>query len=75
MFGGVEGCEALDHGYGFYHEPVEPGQNCLYPDRKTFPDISFTMSAAGLDAVLGEEPTIIVGGKHDNTKLISVLIQ
>jgi len=70
MFGGVGGCEALDS-WGSIHEPIEPGQTCLHPDKKEFGVDLGVVSAQGLCAAL--EGAVIVGGEHDNTQLVKVL--
>ena len=73
IFGGETTCDAKDYGWGFYNEPVKAKRPCLHPDRKKFPSQTFVVSSLGFCAALGEDPTLIVGGKDDNTKLVEVL--
>ena len=70
MFGGEGGCEALDS-WGSIHEPLEPGETCLYPKKKDFGIDLGIVSIQGMCAAL--EGAVITKGKHDNTKFVKVL--
>ncbi len=71
VFGGVEGCGQEQGGWGGWPEPIEPGQACLYPEKRNMSGVIFVMSGLGFCAAL--EGTVIVGGEHDNTKLVRIL--
>ena len=51
MFGGKGGCEALDS-WGSIHEPLEPEERCLHPEKKEYADQSFVVSNVCLDSIL-----------------------
>ena len=72
MFGGIGGCDALDNSGGA-HQPIEPEQTCLHPDKKELSIDLGVFSLQGLCAAL--EGEIIVGGENDNTKLVKVLTE
>jgi len=71
VFGGVEGCGQREEETGNpWPEPIEPGQKCLYPNRREIYQ-SFIMSSMGFCAAL--EGAVIKGGSDDNTKLVKIL--
>lgn len=70
-FGGEEGCEQKHGGYGGWPEPIQPGQECLYPKKKDIVKPSHIGSFQGLCAAL--EGSVIEGGPHDNTQLVEIL--
>jgi len=67
VFGGTEGCEAV---HTPWPELRQPGEKCLYPDKK---DIcpSVIIDTMGFCAAL--EGEVIKGGPHDNTQLVKML--
>ncbi len=70
VFGGVQGCGQKDGDYGGWPEPIEPGEQCLYPNNRNIcPGV--IISSMGLCAAL--EGAVIKGGPHDNTKLVKLL--
>ena len=73
VFGGVEGCEAKNELEGNpWPEPIEPGQKCLYPDKRDVKKPLFIGSMVGLCAAL--EGEVIIGGPADNTQLVQLLV-
>jgi len=70
-FGGVEGCEQVHGGWGGWPEPIEPGEECLYPEKRDVFEESFSMSTQGFCAALAGE--IIEGRSHDNARLVKLL--
>ena len=72
VFGGVEGCGQREEETGNpWPEPIEPGQKCLYPNKRDICQ-SFIMSSIGFCAAL--EGQVISGGANDNTNLVGILI-
>jgi len=72
MFGGIGGCDALDNSGGA-HQPIEPEQTCLYPDKKEFSIDLGVLSLQGLCVAL--EGAIIIGGENDNTKIVKAFVE
>jgi len=70
-FGDVSGCGQAHGGWGGWPEPIEPGQGCLYPEKRNICE-PIIVDSVGFCAAL--EGSVIGGGLHDNTQLVERLI-
>lgn len=71
VFGGKEGCGQWHGGWGGWPESVRPGEPCLHPEQRKICEPLYVGDLLGLCNAL--EGTIIEGGPHDNTSLVTLL--
>jgi hypothetical protein len=70
-FGGREGCEQKNGGWGGWPEQIKPGEKCLHPEDRDICKPVLVSSLMGVcDALAGQT---VMGGPGDNTQLVEIL--